>query len=110
MCFLNEYSCTVRCLNTDLNVSAAVNGTIQSLRPAGDQCRVMACEFVGQIGDGPAATGSGATLLHGSFWPSFLIGAGLMLMILGFIGIWMIRHKKEDPLGPPIKDKKDRDL
>ena len=106
MCFLNEYTCTVRCLNTELNVSQAMNGTIQSLRPAGDQCRVMACQFVGEIGDGPGLVESGLTL--NNFWPTFGMVVGLALIVIGLCVIWYCRKKEDDPLAG-YRDEKDRD-
>lgn len=94
MCYLNEYSCTVRCLNTDLNVSAAMNGTIQSLRPAGDQCRIMACEFVGEIGNGPMTTVSDQIPV----FPLKIAAIGIIALVVISYWYYVSRKKEEDPL------------
>lgn len=51
MCFLNEYTCKISCLNQDLNITAAMNRSIEGSGIA-QACKVESCELVQHITEG----------------------------------------------------------
>lgn len=52
MCYLDTYTCSVQCLNSNLNMTSAMNGTIESIRSIGTGCHVTACELVSHASEG----------------------------------------------------------
>jgi hypothetical protein len=87
-------------------MSAAMNGTIQSLRPLGDQCKVVACDFVSQYSDGPMATGSGLTGLS-QFNPWIAAGVMICMGILFILVGFSLKHRNDPPEGDQKKKEGD---
>lgn len=52
MCYLDTYNCTITCLNSGLNVTSAMNGTIRSQNLDGVSCHVTGCELVSHYSEG----------------------------------------------------------
>ena len=93
MCYGNNYQCDISCINSDLNMTSAMNETINGVWwPAGvadGRCQVTACELVEHVSGSGMNTTFSDLLSTWWFWPLFVVCvvlAAVVVLHLAFTG------------------------
>lgn len=90
MCYMDTYQCSIRCINSDLNISEAMNGTITGMYPymshLDDRCRVVSCSLVEHFIEGSSANVDITSIGYNSVIPLLIIA----VIILAMVTVWYL--------------------
>lgn len=96
MCYMDTYNCIVECVNTELNTTSAMGGTIEGMRQIGMQsCHIRTCEIVSHYSEaiGPNLDWV-EPLYHILITPPFLLLMGVLIAVNLYMIYKLWREKK----------------